>query len=84
MGQKDTNMVEVINVSGERMRFTLDNLEYDLAPQETAMVHKNYAVPQQFKADRDAVAAAVDRLTNGKVLWRGDKRAKNVQPAVRS
>lgn len=66
--QPVTNLVEVVNISAERMTFELDSMIYVLKPKDTAKIHKSYALRRVMQKDRDSVPSVVELLTAGKVL----------------
>ncbi len=77
----EANTAEVINISSEPVKFELNGVRYKLAPKERLQVHKNYALPRIMMAGRDPVPAAIELLTNGKVILATDKRARVAQGA---
>lgn len=81
-GQDD--LVEVINISGEIMRFELDGAKYKLKPKQTVKVHQSYGTAKKLQSDRDAVPSTVELLTNKKVLPITDSRAKQFLSAAQA
>jgi hypothetical protein len=73
---QETNMAEVVNISGEIMRFELDGQRFKLKPGETASVLKQHVVMRRTAPDRDPVQSTIALLTNNKVVAIDDPRAR--------
>lgn len=73
---QESNAAEVINVSGEVVRFEIDGIRYKLSERERITIHQNYALPRHLKKDKDPLPSVIDMLTGGKVLHVEDKRAR--------
>lgn len=74
----ETNLVDVINVSGETLRFELDGNKYKMAPKDVIKINKAYANPRQLQEGKDPIPSVVELLTNKKVLSVTDKRVRSL------
>jgi hypothetical protein len=74
----ENDLVEVVNISSEIMKFELERIKYKLKPKEVVKIPKAYAMVKVMAEGRDPVPPTIELLTNKKVLPVTDKRAKAV------
>ncbi len=81
--EMESNMTDVINISASNQRFEVDGSRYLLKPGQVVPIHNAYALPRQMTRNKDAVASAVELLTNKCVLPVTDPRARAMVSAAR-
>ncbi len=80
--QFQTNQTEVINISGQNVRFEVDGNRYMLRPGQTVSLHNAYALPRQMQKNKDPIPSVVEMLTSKQVLSVTDPRARHMVTAT--
>jgi hypothetical protein len=78
IAQFQPNQTEVINISGQNIRFEVDGNRYVLRPGQVVSLHNAYALPRQMQKNKDPIPSVIEMLTAKQVLAVTDPRAAHM------
>lgn len=79
----ESELIEVINISADKVVFIIDSYRHVLKPKEISKIPTVYAMPRKLQPDRDPIPSVIELETGGKVLPVTHSKAKHLYEAVK-